>query len=72
MLDRNYQVDPNYFQARRDELLQAAEAARLQQPARTTPGVKDRFYNAIGDRLIAWGQRLKRETDYNELCQDCG
>jgi hypothetical protein len=71
MLDRNYQVDPKYLQAQHDDLVQAAEAARLQQSAGIAPGLKDRIYNATGDRLIAWGQKLKRETVYNDLCQDC-
>ncbi len=72
MLDRNYQIDPNYLQAHHADLVQVVEAARGQRIASTTPGLKERLYNAIGDHLIAWGQKLKRATDYNELCQDCG
>ncbi len=71
MLDRNYQIDPNYLHAHHADLIQAAEADRQQQMAKTAPGLKERLYNAVGDHLIAWGQRLKRETEYNELCQDC-
>ena len=72
MLDRNYQIDPNYLHAHHAELIRAAEAECQQKMTSTVPGLRDRLYNAVGDHLIALGQRLKRETDYNELCQDCG
>jgi hypothetical protein len=70
MLDRNYQIDPNYLQTRHVERLRAVESARLAEQLSSGPGLKDRIYIAVGDRLISWGQRLKKETPYNDLCQD--
>jgi len=71
MLDRQFQIDPNYLLAQHAERLRAAESARLAERARVGAELKDRIYNAAGDRLIAWGQKLKRGTSYNNLCQDC-
>ena len=47
-------------QAHYQEHVDAAEAWRLERAARVaTPGLADRGRAAIGDRLIAWGMRVK-------------
>ena len=73
MLDRSFQIDPYYLQARHAERLRAAEAARLARSAHSYSevGLKARLYNAAGDLLIDWGQKLKKNTANNDLCQDC-
>jgi hypothetical protein len=70
MLD-NHHTDLYYLQSRRNELIQAIESDSLQTRQQAAPGLRDRLYNSVGDLLIAWGQKLKKDTSYDELCQDC-
>lgn len=63
MLERQYQSDLNYIQARQREISQAAQQGKLQQQTQArVPNLKERLLNAAGKRLIAWGQKLKGET----------
>jgi hypothetical protein len=72
MLDRQYQTDLNYLQARHQERIQAAgEAHQYAQGQRSVAKMKDRIYLALGERLIAWGQKLKDEAVFNELTEEC-
>ena len=72
MLDRQYQNDHYYLQARHQERIQAAGEARLYaQGQRSVAKIKDRIYLALGDRLIVWGQKLKDEAVFNELAEEC-
>ncbi len=72
MLDRQYQNDYNYLQARHQERIQAAEELRRMQPSQSNaPKLKDRIFLALGDKLIAWGQKLKCEAEFDELSQEC-
>ena len=70
MLDRQYQNDLYYLQAHHQERIQAASEARM-YAQRSTVKVKDRIYLALGERLIALGQKLKDEVVYNEFIEEC-
>ena len=72
MLDRQYQNDYYYLQARHQERIQAAsEAHQHAQGQRSVVKIKDRIYLALGERLIALGQKLKDEAVFNELAEEC-
>ena len=72
MLDRQYQNDYHYLQARHQERIQASEELRvMQQNLSSAPKLKDRIFLALGDKLIAWGQKLKCEAEFDELSQEC-
>ena len=72
MLERQYQSDMNYFKAHQREIIQAAQQEKLlQQIQVSVPNLKERVLNAAGNRLIAWGQKLKGETFSNDLSQEC-
>ena len=72
MLDRQYQNDYNYLQARHQERIQTAEELRvMQQNPSSASKLKDRIFLALGDKLIAWGQKLKCEAEFDELSQEC-
>jgi hypothetical protein len=70
MLDRQYQNDYYYLQARHRERIQAAGEAR-QYTQSSTVKMKDRIYLALGERLIALGQKLKDEAVFDELAEEC-
>ncbi|HEY5671660.1 MAG TPA: hypothetical protein VIS10_16840 [Anaerolineales bacterium] len=72
MLERRYQSDLNYIKAHHRELIQAAQQEKLLgQTKASDPNLKERLLDAAGNRLIAWGQKLKGETYSNELSQEC-
>jgi hypothetical protein len=72
MLDRQYQNDLNYIQARHQERIQAVSEASLRaQGQRSAVKMKERIYLALGERLIALGQKLKDEAVFNELAEEC-
>ena len=72
MLDRQYQNDYHYLQARHQERIQTAEELRvMQQNPSSASKLKDRIFLALGDKLIAWGQKLKCEAEFDELSQEC-
>lgn len=70
MLDRQYLNDLNYLQAHHQERIQVASETRV-HAQRSAAKVKDRIYLALGERLIALGQRLKDEVAFNELTEEC-
>jgi len=70
MLDRQYQNDLYYLQAHHQERIQAAGEAHLHTQA-SAAKMKDRIYLALGETLIAWGQKLKDEAVFNELSEEC-
>ena len=74
MLDRQYLNDLYYLQARH----QARHQARVQAAGvphgssqRRAAKVKDRIYLALGERLIALGQKMKDEVVYSEFLEEC-
>jgi hypothetical protein len=72
MLDRQYQNDLNYLQARHQERIQAANEVHLHTQGQPSAlKMKDRIYLALGERLIALGQKLKDEAVFNELAEEC-
>lgn len=72
MLDRQYQNDNYYLQARHQERIQAAGEVRLYAQRQSGMAkMKDRIYLALGERLIAMGQKLKDEAVFNELAEEC-
>jgi hypothetical protein len=70
MLDRQYLNDLYYLQAHHQERIQAASVPRV-HAQHSSVKVKDRIYLALGERLIALGQRLKDEVVYNEFLEEC-
>jgi hypothetical protein len=57
-------------QARYQERVDAAEAWRLEQTARAANiGLYNRVWAAIGERLIAWGMRVKAQPAHIEANQ---
>lgn len=72
MLDRQYQNDLNYLRARHLERVQAASEVPLRaQGQKSGAKIRDRIYLALGERLIALGQKLKDEAIFNELAEEC-
>ena len=54
-------------QARYQERVDAAQAWRLKQTARAAnSGLYNRMWAAIGERLIAWGMRVKAQATLAE------
>lgn len=70
MLDRQFQNDLYYLRAHHQERIQAASEAHV-YAQRSAAKVKERIYLALGERLIALGQRLKDEAVFDELAEEC-
>ncbi len=72
MIYHHFQSNLHYLQEHHQELIRAAEQSRLVKQSQTsTPKLRDRIYLALGERLIAWGQKLKDEAVFNELAEEC-
>lgn len=61
-----------FAKAYQRQLIHEAEISRQPRPVQVpAPGLRDRLFLILGDRLISIGQRVKGQSAFSQLTEEC-